>query len=395
MRLLGAYRARATLLAVAATAASLVGARSAATELTVTSAFVAGGVCLPGNTSGHLDALFDTEPGGVIGADYQRATVLTDGRVLWTFQDAQVRLASGAITTVHNIGVVQTGACFSILMSGSAAAPESWLFAGNTTRYSHWYWPLDSGIGTDGRVHVFLAEMFERGESYLSHVEPTATVVATIDVDTLEVASLAPAANSSRDLYGWSIAADRDWTYLYAHCHRQFGYDPFIGGSFGHDLDCSADITVGRVPVGELFATPTYWTGAGWSAQAARATPVLDTTDRFANPADVTYRNNRWLAVTKVDDWWGRTILVESAPRPTGPFETIATLPAVSKCPNECNTYYASWIAGEDGPTMTIGLSNNRWDGVVSEVYRPSFLIIPTPPYLVSPADRCSIGHCG
>jgi hypothetical protein len=44
---------------------------------------------------------------------------------------------------------------------------------------------------------------------------------------------------------------------------------------------------------------------------------------------------------------------------------------------------------------MTIGLSNNRWDGVLSEVYRPSFLTIPTPPYQVSPADRCSLGHCG
>jgi hypothetical protein len=44
---------------------------------------------------------------------------------------------------------------------------------------------------------------------------------------------------------------------------------------------------------------------------------------------------------------------------------------------------------------MTIGLSNNRWDGVLSEVYRPSFLTIPTPPYQVSPAVRCSLGHCG
>lgn len=395
MRLLSTYRASAAFIAVAATAVSLVGARTAATDATVASAFVAGDVCLAANAPDHLGTLFDTEPGGVIGADYQRATVLPDGRVLWTFQDAQVRLASGAITTVHNIGVVQTGACFRILMSGSVAAPESWLFGGNTTPYSHWYWPLDAAIGTDGRVHVFLAEMFERGESYLQRVEPTSTVVATIDVDTLAVESLAPAANNSAALYGWSIASDRDWTYLYAQCHRQFGYDPFIGGSFGHDLDCAADVTVGRVPVGELFAIPTYWTGAGWSARAALATPVLDTTDRFANPADVTFRNNRWLAVTKVDDWWGRTILVESAPRPTGPFETIATLPAATKCPNECNTYYASWIAGEDGPTMTIGLSNNRWDGVVSHVYRPSFLTIPTPPYQVSPADRCALGHCG
>ena len=46
----------------------------------------------------------------------------------------------------------------------------------------------------------------------------------------------------------------------------------------------------------------------------------------------------------------GDTILVESAPRPIGPFETIATLHAVPKCAAVCNTYYASWTAGDDGP---------------------------------------------
>ncbi|MDX2380919.1 MAG: hypothetical protein QNM02_14300 [Acidimicrobiia bacterium] len=379
---------------VLAVGGGLAGTRSDAADAQQSSSFVAGEFCLSGSTAQYLGTLFDSEPGGVIGADYQRTTALPDGRVLWTFQDAQVRLPSGAITTVHNIGVIQDGTCFGVLMSGSAAAPEPWLFARNSTTYSHWYWPLDAALGTDGRLHVYLAEMFERGETYLELVEPTSTVVATVDVDTLEVVSLAAAANNSPDLYGWSIAGDTDRTYLYAQCHRQFGYDPFIGGSFGHDLGCVAEVTVARVPAGELFANPTYWTGAGWSTQSAGAVPVLETAGRMANPTDVIRRSNRWLAVTKVADWWGHTILVESAPRPTGPFETIATLTVAPKCPHDCNTYYASWIAGNDGPTLTIGVSNNRWDGVTSPVYRPSFLTIPTPPHLVSPADRCSIGHC-
>jgi hypothetical protein len=241
---------------------------------------------------------------------------------------------------------------------------------------------------------VFLAEMFERGRTYLSHVEPTSTVVAILDARTLEVVSLASATNGSADLYGWSIASDDDWTYLYAQCHRQFGYDPFFGGAIGHDRDCVAKVTVARIPVAQPFAAPTYWTGAGWSARSALSTPVFETVGRIANPTDVVHRSNRWLAVTKVADWWGDTILVESAPRPVGPWETIATIPASSKCAGECNTYYASWIAGADGPTMTIGLSNNRWDGLLSWVYRPSFFTIPTPPYRISPADRCSLGYC-
>ena len=43
---------------------------------------------------------------------------------------------------------------------------------------------------------------------------------------------------------------------------------------------------------------------------------------------------------------------------------------------------------------MTIGLSNNRWDGVTTAIYRPSFLTIPTPPHQISPADRCALGYC-
>jgi len=379
---------------VLALVAPLVGVRAEATDALRSPAYAAGEVCLAGGTAAQLGTLFDTEPGGVVGADYQRTTQLPNGDALWTFQDAAVRLPSGAITIVHNIGAVQTGTCFRILMSGSAAAPEPWLFAGDTTPYSHWYWPLDAAMGTDGRLHVFLAEMFERGEAYLERVEPVSTVVATIDIATWGAVSLAPAANSSADLYGWSIAADADWTYLYAQCHRQFGYDPFIGGSLGHDLSCASEVTVARVPAGELFAAPSYWTGSGWSTNSKLAATVIETINRFANPTDVTYRNHRWLAVTKVADWWGDSVLVESAPRPMGPFETIATLPAVPKCADVCNTYYASWIVGEDGPTMTIGLSNNRWDGVTTAIYRPSFLTIPTPPRQISPADRCSLGHC-
>lgn len=35
--------------------------------------------------------MFDTEPGGIIDADYPRTLVLPNGNVLWTFRDAQVR----------------------------------------------------------------------------------------------------------------------------------------------------------------------------------------------------------------------------------------------------------------------------------------------------------------
>lgn len=51
-------------------------------------AFTAGSVCLTDLEPETLNRLFDTEPGGVVGADYQRAFALPNGRVFWTFQDA-------------------------------------------------------------------------------------------------------------------------------------------------------------------------------------------------------------------------------------------------------------------------------------------------------------------
>ena len=356
--------------------------------------FVAGTVCLAHTGTDQLDAMFAAEPGGVIGADYQRATTLPNGNVLWTFQDAEVRLPDGRRTLVHNIGMMQVGACFSVLMSGTMSDPQPWLFPQETTPFSHWYWPLDAAVGSDGRVHVFAAEMYERGPGYLTRVEPTTTAVASIDISSWNVVAERPATNSGNSLYGWSVAHDDRWTYLYAQCHRQFGFDPFFT-VFAHDQSCSNIVTVGRVPVGQIFAQPTYWTGSGWSTNPQLAVPVIDPTGRFASATDVVRHNNRWVAVTKVDDWFGDQIFIEEASRAVGPFHRIATLTAVPKCPVDCNTYYASWIPTANANVMMFGLSNNRWDGIATEVYRPRYVTVAAPAYQMSPADRCALGYCG
>lgn len=356
--------------------------------------FVAGSVCLTHTGAEQLDTMFDTEPGGVIGADYQRATELPNGNVLWTFQDAEVRLPNGTSRPVHNIGMMQVGNCFSVLMSGTESDPQSWLFPQQTTPFSHWYWPLDATVGADGRVHVFAAEMYERGPGYLTRTEPTSTAVATIDLASWHVVSEQPATNPSSNLYGWSVAHDGHWTYLYAQCHRQFGFDPFFT-VLAHDQSCSNIVTVGRVPLGQVFAQPSYWTGSSWSSNAELAVPVIDPTGRLASATDVVRHNNRWMAVTKVDDWFGSQVVIEEAARATGPFHRIATLTPVPKCPLDCNTYYASWVPSADDNVMVFGLSSNRWDGIATGVYRPGYATIVAPAYQMSSADRCSLGYCG
>jgi len=356
--------------------------------------FSPGSVCLPSAAPGHLDQLFFSEPGGVVGADYQRATALPDGRVLWTFQDAEVRRPNGSTTLVHNIGMVQDGSCFTVLMNGTADDPRPWLFASDTTKFARWFWPLGAEMGSDGRLYVFAAEMYERGPGYLTRTEPVSTVVAGVDTQTWEVVATGRPANASAALYGFSIESDSSWTYLFAQCHRQFGFDPFIF-SYAHDQQCSNRVTVGRVPKGQLFAAPTYWTGRGWQADPAAAVPVIQTAGRMVNATQFLRVNNNWMAITKVDDWWGDRIVVEQAIRPVGPFGVVAEIVATPKCAVDCNTYFASWVPSTNPGELVYGLSHNRWDGIATDVYRPTFAALGAPGYRMLPADRCSLGHCG
>lgn len=354
-----------------------------------TSSFIGATVCLG---TDDPTTLFDTEPNGIIGADYQRATPLPTGETLWTFQDAVIRVPGGT-RVLHNIGAVQGGGCFRFLLGGTPAAPEAWLFTASTVPHRRWYWALDATIGIDGLVYVFAAEMHERGEEYLTEVVPTGTFVAGVDPSTWEVVSLGRPANASAALYGWSITSDHEWTYLFAQCHRQFGYDPWIF-VFAHDLACSPIVSLARVPRGYVFDSPEYWTGTGWSRDPLRAVGVFDTTDRRSNPVDVVFENNRFHAVTKIHDWWGQDIAVERADRPFGPWEEVDRWTAPAKCYAACNTYYASWAPSARPDEMFVGLSHNRWDGEPGPHYRPTFERYPIPRATARPADRCASDHC-
>ncbi len=349
--------------------------------------------CLAAVTPDQLDRLFLAAPGGVVGADYQRATALPDGRVLWTFQDAEVRLPRGGTRLVHNIGMVQDGACFRVLMGGTADDPRPWLFAADTTPFVHWYWPLGAEMGADGLLHVFAAEMNERGPGYLSRTEPSSTAVAIVDVTTFDVRSTTRPGDASTSLYGFSIQSDNTWTYLFAQCHRQFGFDPYIF-VVAHDFTCANRVTVARVPKGQLLAPPTYWTATGWRPDPAAAVPVLDTS-RSVNASQFVYVNNQWMAITKVGDWWGDRIVVEYSLRPVGPFSVVAEWTPSPKCAPDCNNYFASWIPSSTPGQLVYGLSHNRWDGIASDVYRPTFGAITAPPRRLLAAERCSLGYCG
>jgi hypothetical protein len=369
--------------------------------------------CIGGTDVGSLDRLFDAEPGGMVAADYQRAIELPDGRTLWLFQDATVELPPPpppgpndpppppgtpppeTHRLLHNVGLLQTGTCFDLLRSGTAADPASWLFAGQTTQFGRWFWPLDAEMGSDGRLYVFMAEMLEQGPLYLSYTTPISTRAVAIDVGRMRPVWYGTPGDSTGALYGFSIASDQRWTYLYAHCHRQFGHSTVGLFPGAHDFDCADDVFVGRVRKGQVLDQPAYWDGSTWQNDRNRAVPVMPREGRAINPSQIRWTGTEFVAVTKVGDWFGDTIVFDRAPAAQGPWTTYTRMPATPKCsPNACNTYFASWIpgGGDKGYDM-IGLSHNVWSGELSVVNRPTFHQL-APPGSHSRATRCALVDC-
>ena len=320
--------------------------------------------CADSTAPDELTRLFRAA-GPIVGADYQRAFPLPDGRVLWLFQDAFVSTAEGPVL-VHNAGLVQSGKCVQPLVGGSGGRPTSYLFADAVDRFDRWFWPLGGELGNDGRLHVFVAEMRERGDRYLQNSEPTATWLVSIDVEDFSVHDPRPAPDASADLYGWSVVSHGRHTYLYAHCYRQFGWEPFPFADppfLAHDWSCTAAVTVARIPRGELDAVPEYWNGSTWTAGSASAVPVIETEGRSVNPTQVGILNGRFIAVTKVGDWWGDAVVLDVAPSPEGPWRTYGEVTVEVEC-ERCNTYFASFVPfGHGDHSVTIGLSRNTWDG--------------------------------
>jgi hypothetical protein len=246
----------------------------------------------------------------------------------------------------------------------------------------HWFWALGGDSGADGRFHLLVAEMLERGPRYLSFTEPVATWDVSIDLADMSIAAFAPASDNSGALYGFSVASDPWYTYLYSHCYRQFGWDHFAFTDpplYAHDFDCSSNVNVARVPRGHFDVALEYWNGSAWVHNAAAAVPVIPRQDRLVNPTQVMFDGQQFIAVTKEGDWWGDTIYLDVAPAAQGPWRTYSTIAVPTAC-SICNTYFASIVPWPDADgSLIVGLSRNTFEGVLTGLYSPRFFNAPRP----------------
>jgi len=335
--------------------------------------------CTTSTDPSGLNHFFDNGP-ALAGADYQRAFALPDGRVLWFFQDVYFRGRNGSESFAHNAGLVQNGTCFTLLRSGNYANPGEFVFPDLTQRHQHWFWPLSGGMGADGLFHLFVAEMRENGPTYLSFTEPIATWKVAIDLTTMQIVDRRPAADASNALYGFSVESSDDYSYLFAQCHRQFGWDafPFVDPPvYVHDWDCADRMTVARVPKGQFDQPPAYWNGSTWGPDPTTAVNIVPT-GRLVNASQMYLLNGKWVAITKVGDWFGDKIMIDVASQPQGPYTNVRTIATPAKC-DGCNTYAASLLPyrGSDG-SLLIGISNNVFGPIDLSRYHPTFFATPS-----------------
>lgn len=335
--------------------------------------------CAAGLSADELTRFFSAPIGGFEGADYQRTFKLDDGRVLWTFQDAFV---SG--TLVHNVGMVQSGRCFTMLNSGS----RSWLLGNQTSHMNEWHWILDGALSADGtEFHLYVAQMTARTDNYINgKVDVTGLHRVVLDAVTLEVKTVISETIDGLDLYGWSVTNDGDWTYLYSHCYLQFGHSKF--GAH----ECATDTKLARIPLGQFDADREYWDGTAWNTEPASAVNLVEglfivptgygPLPSTNNPVNVRFTGDNYVMISNPGDWWGNTIFTATAEQPQGPWviESQEEL-VVRKCEGTvsggCSSYYASWIPWLDSNGDHIwAIGHNTWGVDTTSalwVYRPTF----------------------
>jgi hypothetical protein len=322
--------------------------------------------CAAGTSAAALDAFFRERIGPVIGHDYQHVYPLGGDRSLWLFQDTFIdhtgratRLEQAAFA--HNTALVQQGDCFTLLHRGTAAAPTSFEPGTGDEVLSRWFWPLGGEL-KGGRLQVFWAEMAKtsdpRPPDGLGWL-PVRTWLATYDAATLERASFQPApAAGVHPIYGYAVASDADHSYLFGN-----SFDQNLAHQGGyHACPCSATaVYLARVPRGALDQAPEFRTRDGWSADPGAAEPIVDRY-RAENPMQPRFVADRWVAVTKVDGYWGDDLAVDVAIAPWGPWTTVSrrSLPPRGGDPL-MNTYHAHLMPWTNGG-LVVGVSQNARD---------------------------------
>ena len=284
--------------------------------------------CVRRITAPSIHARFRDGFGPLVGVDGQHAIRIGRGRYLWLFSDAYLDYTNRASNLhetqrVGNVAALQRGRCFKLIRRGTRA--RSAAFEPGYPRMSREssFWPL-GGQAHRGRLQVFWAEMQRDevpppGDGIYRH--PIRTWLATYDARTLERLRLLPARNDGVfPQYGFAVASDATHTYLFGNSNLlNLTYE----GGFYNGPHSATRMYLARVPRGRLRLPPVYRTARGWSPNP-RAAVAISARFWTENTMQPRFISGRWVAVTKVDGFWGTRTIVEVAARPWGPWRVVS-----------------------------------------------------------------------
>ena len=345
--------------------------------------------CVKRLTPAALHARFRDGFGPLVGIDGQHVVKLGRGRYLWLFSDANLDYTNRARTLretqrVGNVAALQRGRCFKLIRGGTSARAAAFEPGYSGMPHNTFFWPL-GGQTHGGRVYVFWAEMQRDetpppGDGIYRH--PVRTWLATYDARTLTRLRLRPAPNDGVfPQYGFAVASDATHTYLFGNSNLlNLTYE----GGFYNGPHSATRMYLARVPRGRLRRPPVYRTARGWSADPDDAVPI---SERFwtENTMQPRFIKGRWLAVTKVDGFWGRRTIVETAARPWGPWRVVSRrIIRPFRGYDEMNNYQPI-ILPYRGPAgnLIIAMSQNarHWPDAVHDfsMYRPQVYGEPWP----------------
>lgn len=325
--------------------------------------------CAWDTSAAGLDAFFAARVGPVLGWDYQHVYPLGGDRHLWLFQDTFIDHSNTATTLgkasfAHNTALVQEGNCFRLLHRGTTSKPAPFELGTGTRTLSTWFWPMGGEL-IDDRLHVFWARMRKDA------VDPTppdglgwhpdATFIATYDPTTMARLDFRMATQpGASPIYGYAMQSDAEFTYLFANTFEQ---NLTREGGWANGPLSGTKMWLGRVPRGQVYAQPEYWTSRGWNQDRRVAEPILQR--HWAEfPFQPRLIGGQWVAATAVNGYWGDSFELDVAEHPWGPWTTVESRPLEPRGGDpKMNTYHAHLMPWRDAQgNLVVSVSNNARD---------------------------------
>jgi len=242
-----------------------------------------------------------------VGADSTYSVQLKDGATAWLFSDTVLGTVVDSAMDMDTLGFInnsivleRNGELGPTVTGGTDADPQA-IFG--PPAEDSWYWLGAGYVAPNGDLQIGINRYDKFGPGQWDWAWDH-TAIGTVDPNTWEVT----------DVTEVDVDSDVQWTSWYERTEGKtyiYGVDDqgalkqaHVARVAGHDIS--------RIDKWE------YWTGSGWSRDAAESAPILD---HVANEYSVTKFRDGYLLVTHdTSELFSNKVVAYTSCDPTGPF---------------------------------------------------------------------------